>query len=112
MQRKSHVKSDIAVCRLWPSVHNLHPFEVHPVVRATFSCIVSQNSKVLWVPAADSTAKHKGQRVSAQDACFVGTGAGQPRQHKAEIVNVARRAGLLLVDALVDIFQVRCCNRV
>lgn len=90
----------LVLCRLWPSLRNLQPYELHPLVDATSSSIVGQNSKVLWVPKADCQNKASGQWVSAEQACFI-SGNVQPT-----VANVARRAGMLLVDAPVVIYQV------
>lgn len=73
------------------------------MVAATFSCIISQNSKVLWVPQADCHAEDSGQWVSADQACFVSGSSDKP---SATVANVARRAGVLLVEAPVALYQV------
>ncbi|KAL0040856.1 hypothetical protein WJX79_007533 [Trebouxia sp. C0005] len=47
------VKSPEDIYRLWPLPTNTFPKELHPVAAATISCLIKDNGRVLWSPAAD-----------------------------------------------------------
>ncbi len=73
----------------------LHPKELHPVIAATISCVVNNNGRVMWSPAADQPDGSKaGQWVTVTDACFV-SAMDRPSQ---PLMNVGRQAGLHVVD--------------
>ena len=89
-------------CRLWPPLANsLHPKELHPVISAMLSCLIDSGSNIVW--AEGCLDLQAGQWVSLQEACFL------PRDHKLSktLVEVGRRAKLLIADVPADILQVR-----
>lgn len=86
--------------RLWPPAFNFDPKELAPVAAATISCLVKNNSKVLWVPSEREGSR--GQWFSASEACYLG--ATKPN---AKLLEVGRRAGLLIPDAPATMCQVR-----
>lgn len=70
---------------------------------ATFSCLMKNDGRVLWSPAADSQPEDRqGQWVTVKEACFVP--AGKPSDC---LINVGRRAGLHVVQISAPIAQVQ-----
>ncbi|DBB08910.1 TPA: hypothetical protein ACH3X3_007552 [Trebouxia sp. C0006] len=97
--------SDAAkVYRLWPTAHSFQPRLLDSVTAATVKCMVSQGSKVLWVPATKQSAGsgNTGKWVSTAEACFLPSHVAVPE----EVVDVARRAGLLIPELPDHAFQV------
>ncbi len=66
--------------------------------------MVSQGSKVLWVPALKQSAGsgNPGKWVNTAEACFLPSHGAVPE----EVVDVARRAGLLVPELPDHAFQV------
>ena len=66
--------------------------------------MVSQGSKVLWVPAAKQStgSGNPGKWVNTAEACFLPLHSAVPE----EVVDVARRAGLLIPELPDHAFQV------
>ena len=91
-------------CSLWPPrTSTLHPKELRPVRSATFSCLHKNNSRILWSPTADLAEGGKdGQWVTVTEACFM-SASDRPNQL---VINVARRAGLHIVQVPMSIQQV------
>ncbi len=79
------------------------PKEMHPVIAATVSCLLNDNGRVVWSPAADQLNGSKsGQWVTVTDACFI-SAANRPSK---PLMNVGRQAGLHMVDVPRQILQV------
>ena len=91
-------------CSLWPPAANtFEPKELSSVAAATVARLVKNNSKVLWV--ADVWGGKIGQWVSASDACFL-----LPHDMPCQtLIDVGKRAGLLIPDLPAGIYQVCTC---
>lgn len=68
---------------------------------ATVSCLIKNDSRVLWSAAADQAdASRQGRWVTFREACFI---IGSPSKL---LINVGRQAGLQAVELPDGILQV------
>ena len=92
---------------MWPLDEGyLHPKELQPLAAATVEELVAKQHKVLWAAVADGAT---GQWVSAADARFLPPIDSRLLAHgrpSALLIDVARQAGLLVVDVPAVIYQV------